>query len=262
MQHRRAELRIGRVSPQECAQAFADFVLRFRESYVAAQATDDAHSGKVIHGAAVGAERKPEIGGGLETRSGRENAGHLIGRVVQYEDAADNRGIGAEETPPRAGAQDRNLGTLRTVFERREGAAQREPGAEQGEVLRGYARGFERYGSLVLREGDFRRVDVRGRQRFERRRGVAPEEKLGDGRELLFADVGCGDQLYQAIGVGIGQRLQEHLIDYGEQRGNRGDAERESGQRGDRESRIAPQGAGRAGEDHRGYWTAMRSYCR
>ena len=64
------------------------------------------------------------------------------------------------------------------------------------------------------------------------------------GDQRLAHDAGTvGAEQHEPIGLAVGQRLQENGADDGEHRRRRADAERDDGERGDREQSVADQDA-------------------
>ena len=168
------------------------------------QARKDIHFGDPAHG-------RHDLA--VQQEIGAQDAGHGEGRAADQDGPSEDVGVAAKEALPTFVAEDGDIGAAGNVLGRSEEAAEKRLGAEQREEI---GRGSED----AARSGRSRPVRVavaavRDRDRFE---GVVLRHDVGvlAGRGPVPRDAQAGraePQFNEAIGLRIGQRLEEKSID-------------------------------------------------
>src|SRR5258708_5169067 len=91
----------------------------------------------LISAVRIGLQRNPNFGGGTRDKAIRHDSDNRIGLAVQRHAAIEDGGIASEMRVPKLFGDERRLGTARSVFRDREGAAQQGACAKNLEVARG-----------------------------------------------------------------------------------------------------------------------------
>ena len=189
-------------------------------------------------------ERTPQlIEGAVEGASRRQDADDGMGHVVEENRPVQNRRVGAELIHPQHMAEDGHLVLAGLILVGEKGSAERGLDAEDVEVVRRDARAAQLDRVAHARE----RGAAAGLGRHEVEHGVVllPVEKVQRGDAVALAARRLLEHAHDAVGVRVGERLQQQSVDEAEDGGVGADAERERQQRHDGESRTPRQGSHR-----------------
>ena len=206
-------------------------------------------------GSAPIADHRPEA----ELR--RQHADDGARETVDGEGLSDDPRIGLERRAPESIADDRALVVVRRRGAREERAAAGGTDAEHVEEIRTHL--DRRHLHRLAASGELRVDRVVGRERIER--GDARAQPLvrhgRPGPERLDARLGLLRRRDhdEALGIGIRQRTPEHAVGDGEDRGVEADAERERGEGGQGERRLAPHQSQRVTHVLRGRFDRRQS---
>ena len=146
-----------------------------------------------------------------------------VGLVAQGEGLAHDCGIAGEGALPEAVAEDGYFAAVGRVLLRGEGAAQDDWGAEEAEVGLGDVDAVELLGAVAGEVEAGAGYVVGGY--FLKEVGLAlVGVELGDGGEEVVGQDGRVEELNHAVGVGVGEGLEEYRVDDGEDGGVGSDA--------------------------------------
>ena len=187
---------------------------------------------------AVGLKLKgqPDVRIGIGEELLSDHAHDRIRLIAQREPFPDDGRIAAEAALPEAIAQHHYLAAVGRVLQRRKGAAQHGLGAEETEVALGNVNAVELFGPVageveagagevvggnVLEYAGLPLVEMKHRNRGK----VVGKKAAAIGRIVKELD--------HAVGIGVGEGLEQNRVDYREDGGVGSDAQRQSGQGGE-----------------------------
>jgi len=143
---------------------------------------------------------------------------HGAGLPVEEDRAADQRGIGGESPRPEPVREDDHAGTVLHRLLRGEEPAQQGPGAEHGQQIRARRPDLDQLG-ITLRAVEVGAGGGGGGEvgHLPGPRAVIEEVRPGDSRKrLALPEVVPDDR--QVLGVGIGERFEQHGAHHAEDR--------------------------------------------
>ncbi len=189
----------------------------------------------------VDLEGNPDIGFGIGKEGFSEDPDDGAGLVAERDAGAHNVGIAAELTLPESVANHDDMAAVRGVFLRCEGAAKLDWRAKEPEI------GFGDVEAVDLLGNDAGKVEARTAKVVSgdvlKDAGLSSPGIEVDRRGRIAVAVGIGvHEPDHAVGLGIGEWLEQDSVDDGEDGGVGSDAEGESGDGGNRK--------GRAGDEH------------
>ena len=190
----------------------------------------------------VDLEGQPDVGHRVGAELLADDAEDGIGLVAERKRGADNFRIAAEFALPESVADDDDVAAVGRVFLRREGAAENHGRAEEAEVRFGNVNAMHLLGHFAG-EIEARTAEVVGGDILQHAGLLAPVVELGGRSNAKVAIRRCVHHLHHAVGIRIGERLEQHRVHHREDGGVGSDAEGERGNRGDGEGRIADEHA-------------------
>jgi len=158
---------------------------------------------------------------------------------VERDVATHDRRIAAEPALPQAVGQHRHALVLAADVER---PSERRLHAEDAEEVGGHRAGDERFGVIAADQGHW---DLGGARHAGEHVGAAPQVGQPSRAHRGGAPLALIRDEHQPVGVGVGQRAEQHRADDAEDGDGRPDAERQREDGGGRESGIPPQAADR-----------------
>ena len=164
-----------------------------------------------FHGVTVG---QRAIGVARVLRAGGHDSDYGIGRAIQQDDFAENRGVGGEAAAPQTVAQNDACAVPHAFVRSRELASPRRLDAEDGEVSGGDSNGRNEFG--LARAGELDIAMEEPGQPFEDMVALAEIVKVpGVQRESGKRSAG-EEGANQTVGLGIRQRRDQHAVDHAE----------------------------------------------
>ena len=215
---------------------------RLLERHVRLEARDHPHEVVAARRLVEGPrERQPELGALRVVEARRHDARYRVRLAVERHALTDERGIGPEPLPPQPVGQHDGLRAAGLILFGRERTAHARRDAQHREPRRGDRRAAD--ARRVARAGQH---DAARRRAADRRKHLAlvppvhVDGKGGRRARHLGLHVEHHDE---PVGVGEGQRLEQHGVDRAEHRGVGADAKGQGEGRRGREAGVLDQGA-------------------
>ncbi len=188
-------------------------------------------------------QRLPDLGeGAVEHGAAGHDAGHLIGFVIEADGLADDGWVPAELALPEGMTQHYDFVFAELVFVGAEGAAERGANAQNVEVVGRDAHATQQ--GWLAGAGQGRGPAALGRHVFENLVLLDPVQ-IVEGGDAVGAAVGpLLQHAHDALGIGVGERVEQDRVDEAEDGRIGADAEGE-GEKGDKsEAGALEQSAG------------------
>ena len=205
--------------------------LSLRETYVGLEAADtvSTHADAAIEKGRIDVLADGGVDVAIlavESEAGRNHADDLVGGAIEGHRFADNIERGTEFAAPQTAAEKRNGRSAGVIVTRKKSAAENGRYAQRGEKIRGNHVAGEALGDFAGTDEVVVLVAVNG-QGGKCFCVALPVEEVGISERSLvepghfFID---GDEL---AGLRVGQRIEQHAVDYRKERSVGADAERE-----------------------------------
>jgi hypothetical protein len=184
-----------------------------------------------------GADRADEVA--------RQHADHAAGDPVEPHVGADDAGVAPVPPLPRPVREEHVGRRVAVGVVGAQGAPVRGRHTQGAEQLGLRPRHLDHARRAAGVEHRLARQRLEGGEALERATALADVADGADAERPAVAARGgeVAIEAYDAVGVGVGQRIEQHRLDDAEHRGVGADAQREGGNGEQREERRAPQGA-------------------
>ena len=196
----------------------------------------------LIGAVGIDLEGEPDVRDGIGLKGLAEDAEDGVRLIAEGERGADDFGIAAEFTLPESVTDNDNVTAVGGIFLGREGAAEHDGRAKEAEVRLG---GVDTVDLLGNGAGEIEAgtAEVVGGDVLKDAGLGTPVVEFGGRRAGPVTVRGDVHELDHAVGVGIGEGLQQHGVDDGKDGGVGSAAEGERGDGGDGERRVGDEDA-------------------
>ena len=215
--------RAFRVAAAELVGGDVELGVGLGEGYAGLEASGGEEEVALVGAVGVDLEGQPDVGFGVGDEGLAEDSDDGVWLVAEREGAADDVGIASEFALPEAVADDDDFAAVGRVFLRGEGAAQHDGRAKEAEVGFADVDAVDLLG-MVAGEVEAGAAEVVGGDVLKDAGLLPPVVELGGRSGGSFALGRCEQELDDAVGVGIGERLEQDGVDDGEDGGVGSDA--------------------------------------